>query len=126
MPDQDEITDDRATVDALQELEQERCCLITEGRTEALALLLADTLVHVHATGVVHDKAMYLANVARNPRLTEREDLQIRVFGDVAIMMGRQINRAPDQGQTPTKMMAIQVWARRNGRWQQEAFQATR
>jgi ketosteroid isomerase-like protein len=120
------LTDDDEA--ALQRAESERCRAISELDLAALDRLLTDELSHTHATGVTQDKAGYLAGLGGRPRQTTRRDLQIRVYGDTAVMTGVLVNSFPASEQAPARVSelhALQVWVRRPGGWQQAAFAAS-
>jgi ketosteroid isomerase-like protein len=120
-------TADTTAVAELLALEERRCSLINEKDFEALAAMLSDDLVHVHANGLRQDKAEYLKHVSSRPRRTERKDLHVVLHGDAAVMTGLLINTA--EGQAPADvapLTAIPVWVRDGATWRQAAFQATR
>ena len=77
-----------ATILALLAREEQRCQAISNKRWDELASLLSDDLSHVHMPGRQEDKAAYLAGVRNNPRTVTRKDLQVRVYGDTAVMTG--------------------------------------
>ena len=109
-------------------LEEQRCDAINRQDWDALAGMLTDDLVHVHANGLTQNKAVYLQHVSSRPRRTERRDLVVRVHGDTAVMTGKLVNmmdgEAPN-ADTPV-LAAMQVWVRSGDTWRQAAFQATR
>jgi len=111
-------------------LERERCRALVARDLQALAGLMDDRLVHVHATGKVDDKAQYLEMVAQHIDFlsVERADMNVRVHGDTAIASGRleQAIVLRESGeQRLMKAYATQVWIRSEGAWRQCAFQAT-
>jgi ketosteroid isomerase-like protein len=121
------MTTTREATAELLALEEQRCDAINRQDWGALAAMLADDLVHVHANGLTQDKAVYLQHVSSRPRRTERRDLVVRMHGDTAVMTGKLVNimdgEAPSSD-TPV-LAAMQVWVRRGDTWQQAAFQAT-
>ena len=74
--------------------------------------------------GRLEDKPTYLAGLKGRPRKTERRDLKVRVYGDVAVMTGLMIN-TPASGE-PVEAMVTQTWVKNGSRWQVVAFQASR
>jgi hypothetical protein len=113
--------------DALLRLERTRCEAISAGDLAAVEKLLATELTHTHASGVTEDKATYLEGLRGQARQTTRgDDLRVRLYGDVAVMTGTLRNSyAPaepgGQGRT-VELLALQVWVRRDGGWQQVAY----
>ncbi|WP_373886260.1 nuclear transport factor 2 family protein [Sphingobium sp. CFD-2] len=77
--------------DVIRELENRRIAALVSTDLAALNNLLADDLVHVHGNGKIDDKEEYLQGVASKYRYhsIQRGDLNIRVFGNVAIVVGR-------------------------------------
>jgi len=85
--------------------------------------LLSDDLTHTHITGVTQEKAAYLAHVQKNPRRVERRDLKVRIYGDVAVVTGPQVNLLESDGRTTeVAIESLQVWTRRDGTWRVVAF----
>lgn len=112
--------------------EQARREAILADDMDALALLIADDVTHVHTTGVVQGKADLLHHVGGFLRFIdiERRNLKVRVIGqDHAVMTGEMTNTVARRGhdeRVEVNAFVTQVWARRDGRWQAINFQATR
>jgi ketosteroid isomerase-like protein len=122
------MTTTRDATAELLALEEQRCDAINRQDWDALAALLTDDLVHVHANGLTQDKAVYLQHVSSRPRRTERRDLVVRLHGDTAVMTGKLTNLMDGETastDTPT-LAAMQVWVRSGDTWKQAAFQASR
>ncbi len=117
-------TSDRVVAE-LKGREQERCRAISECDWPALSALLRDDYSHTHSTGVVQDKATYVAFIQGKPRSTTRGELGVRVYGDSAIMQGRQFNQ-PDGDGPQVESEVIQVWLRDDQAWRLAACQSTR
>lgn len=124
------MTDDDLT--AIREAERRRAAALTSDDFAALDELLADDLVHVHATGVVQDKAAMLHHSAHAIRFHEitRGDLTIRALApDVAVMTGPLTNVVSRRGvDEPMTVCAFvtQIWRRTDGAWRIASFHATR
>jgi ketosteroid isomerase-like protein len=122
------MTTTRDATAELLALEEQRCAAINRQDWDALAAMLSDDLVHVHANGLTQDKAVYMQHVSSRPRRTERSDLVVRVHGETAVMTGKLVNLmegAAAGADTPV-LTAMQVWVRTGDTWKQAAFQATR
>ena len=97
-----------------------------------LAELVADDVVHVHTTGIVHGKAELLDHAGRFLQFVEvkRGPLRVRPLGaDAAVMTGPMTNIVRRRGhdeQVEVNAFVTQVWARRDGRWQIVSFHAVR
>jgi ketosteroid isomerase-like protein len=126
-----EVDEPSAAVRAeLIDVERRRCDALVAVDVDALAGLLDDELVHIHAPGVTHSKAQLLEHLAtRRPYLnTERGELAIRMVGDVAIMTGPLTNRLrnPDGSERTLSGVATQVLRRdAHGAWRFVSFQMT-
>ncbi|MGC3992819.1 MAG: nuclear transport factor 2 family protein [Propionicimonas sp.] len=121
---------DAATRADLLAVEQRRQQALVAVDLDVLADLYDDSIVHIHAPGLTHDKTQLLEHVAtRRPYLgTTRGELNIRVVGDVAIMTGPLVNRlrSPDGGERTVGGMVTQVLRRcDDGKWRFLSFQMT-
>ncbi|TIC79300.1 nuclear transport factor 2 family protein [Nocardioides sp. GY 10127] len=97
---------------------------------ETLDDLYDESLVHVHAPGLTHDKAQLMEHVATRQAYLDmtRGPLLVRLVGDVAIVTGRIVNRlsSPDGTERIVAGPAIQVLRRcEDGRWRFLSFQMT-
>jgi ketosteroid isomerase-like protein len=103
----------------LLDLEQRRCAAISAGDIATLKAMLTDDYVHVHMTGRVDDRDGHLKAVADRPRWTERGELLVRVYGDLAILTGELTNLvvAPNGQVNATRAYCHQVAVRQNGAW---------
>lgn len=109
----------------LLKLDQERCKAITDSNWTRYSELMADDLVHIHATGRIENKTQVLEGMKKSPRATYRGgEITVRVYGDTAVMVGSQFNKVGTQ--QPTESAVTQVWVRRAGNWKQVSFQASR
>lgn len=121
---------DEATIAEIRRLEDRRCRALNEHDHATLADLIGDDLVHIHTTGMVEDKAAYLAGVRDRLefRDVERQDLTVRAYGDVAVATGRlhqTVRVRATQRELNMKIITTQIWVRRDGNWRQSSFQAT-
>jgi ketosteroid isomerase-like protein len=112
------------TEEALQQAEQKRCEALMAGDIDALAGMLSEDLVHIHLTGQVDGKAEYLAGVRDEYRFgnVQRGPLNIRVWGDTAIMVGllnQQITVITSGVVRDIRAITTQSWHRIDGRWLQ-------
>lgn len=124
------MTEDPRTVEAA---EAARLAAILSGDLSGLSALLADDLVHVHATGSVDDKSAYLARL-RNQlevRVITRGPCALRQYGSVAVLTGALENEVrlydgPGDWQR-TRSFVTQVWRRcTTAGWQLVSYHASR
>lgn len=104
--------------------------LVTDDHTR-VSQLFADELVYVHTTGLIHDKAQYLAYARDTVAYLsiERGDLKVRVHRDVAIMTGTQTNllkKRSEENSVRAEGFVTQVWARGPAGWQIASFHGSR
>lgn len=97
---------------------------------DALDALTEDSLVHIHAPGLVHGKAQLLEHVATRQAYLgmRRRDLNVRLFGDTAVLTGELVNtlRSPDGGERTLAGVVTQVLHRgEDGAWRFVSFQMT-
>lgn len=121
---------DDTTRDAILAVEATRQRALVDGDLDALDAIFDDALIHIHAPGLVHTKAMLLEHVAtRRAYLSiERGDLTIRRIGDVAIVVGPITNhlKNPDGSsrlQTGTVTQVLRLTD--DGAWRFVNFQLT-
>jgi ketosteroid isomerase-like protein len=110
----------------LQKADEQRMKAISDGDLAAVGALLADDYVHVHNTGEVNNKSQYLAFLQTHPRKSSRApdaNVITHVYGDVAVMVGPQINNADSAN--PTAFTLTIVWRKIAGAWKQVAVQYT-
>lgn len=113
--------------EALKALEAQRCAAISAGDIDTLQGLLTDDYVHVHMTAHVDDRAGHLKGIAARPRRTERGELTVRLYGDLAVLTGELTNymAAPGQEARATRAYCHQVAVRDGGGWRFASIQLT-
>ena|GEM_PF-623190 len=121
---------DEATRAEILEVEERRCRALIDVDLATLDDLYDESIVHIHAPGLVHDKAQLMAHVSgRRAYLgISRGALTVRVVGDVAVMTGRTVNRlsSPDGSERVVAGPITQVLRRcQDGRWRFISFQMT-
>lgn len=121
---------DATTRSALLELEARRQTALQDVDLETLNELFDDSLVHIHAPGLMHSKEQLLEHVAtRQPYIsTLRGEVNIRVAGDVAVMTGALVNqlRSPEGGERTVGGVVTQVAVRgADSAWRFASFQMT-
>lgn len=114
------------------ECERKRIVALVSDDMDLLASLLADDLVHVHATSMVHGKQDVLHHAGKFLRFVDvqRGPLLVRpLAADVAIMTGPMTNtlkRRDAEELVPVEAYVTQVWVRREGSWLLASFHAVR
>jgi len=114
--------DESVTIAEVVAAEAERCRAIEESDGAALDLLLGEELINTHSSGLTEDKATHLNRLSKPGSDTyTRANLSVRMYGDMAVMRGDMDilhSSAP-----PTMVTALQLWVKRDDRWQLVAFQ---
>lgn len=106
-------------------LERRRCEAISGCSRPVLEEILAEDYVHVHGTGKIDDKAEFIANIMQRPRRVERGELTVRLYGDVAVVTGEQINymlSADGVNATRSVNVVTQVLRHDGTRWRYVSF----
>jgi ketosteroid isomerase-like protein len=111
-------------------MEARRAAALVARDFDKLDGCLDDMLDYVHATGVRHDRAQWLAYVRTGPRFHEvrLEAHRVRVHADVALVTGRLhlcLQRA-DGEILRAESLVTQAWVRRQDGWRLASFQSTR
>ena len=121
--------DPEQTAAELYDVERRRQQALVDVDLDTLDELFDDTLVHIHAPGVVHDKAQLLEHTATRRAYLEisRGELTIRLFDDVAVVTGPITNRlrTADGGERTLAGVATQVLHRDEHGWRFVSFQMT-
>lgn len=115
-------------------VEHARTAALDHADVAALDRILADDVTYIHASGKVDTKQSYL-DAIRSGTLHyiswQPKNLHVRVLGDgAAIIDGEYAVCVTDSRVQPTpfdiSIFILTVYVRRNGKWQQIAWQSTR
>ena len=111
--------------------ERLRMAALLSGDAGALAHLLSDDLIHIHATGAVDDKPTFLHNIANVYKFEalERGDISIHKLGEMILLSGlvKQVVVVLQTGQRHVvEAIVSQLWRHENGAWRQCFFQSSR
>jgi hypothetical protein len=122
------------TDDSLAKLlnrERDRQHALMTDDMERFAALLADALVHVHTTGIVHDKAQLIQHAGQFLRFhsVERGPLIVVLLAPgAAVMTGEMTNivgRRGTEERVTVRSFVTQLWVQQDA-WRLLRFQATR
>jgi Domain of unknown function (DUF4440) len=123
----------RSEADDVMKTEEARVTALDNGDVATLDRILAEDIRYVHASGMVDTKATFL-DAIRSGKLHYIEwhpnRLHVRVLGDTALVEGGYAVRVSDTRMQATpfniNILVLSVYARRDGRWQQVAWESTR
>jgi len=113
-------------MDEIIALENRRVEAMTKGDANALDEILADDLIYTHSTARIDTKASFIEAITSgrsNYRSVERKDVNVRQFGDSAVVTGHAKFHV---GDNKFEARFIDVYAKRNGSWQMVAWQSTK
>lgn len=114
------------TQETLRQLEDDRCRAISNADVMRLRELVDEESTHVHASGVLHDVETWLRTLGGRPRVALRESLDVRVYGDTAVLTGVLRNEfSGADAPPPQRVRTVQMRVRRAGAWRQVAFAAS-
>ena len=113
--------------------EQARTIALVHSDLPALERIMADDVTYVHASGKVDTKKSYL-DAIRSGQLHyiswRPRNLHVRMLENCAIIDGEYAVRVTDSRVQPApfdiSIFILTVYQRRNGQWQQVAWQSTR
>lgn len=115
----------------IRAVEDERARALIAADYGALAAILADDLVHIHANGTIETKGEYLASIEAKLDFLEvgRQSFDVRCFGDIAVSTGILDQKVRVKGpgvEVAMQAATTQVWRRVGKRWLLTNFQASR
>lgn len=111
--------------------EQRRRTALIEENYAQVEQVFADDLVYVHTSGLLHDKAQYLGYARDVVRYldVQRDKLEVRIYGDTAVMTGFQTSTLQKRGDSNTvkgEGFVTQVWVRGTDGWQIASFHGSK
>ncbi|HKQ06327.1 MAG TPA: nuclear transport factor 2 family protein [Blastocatellia bacterium] len=97
----------------------------------ALDHLLADDFIATSSRGELRNKGQEIDDIRPNPdyvmKAFDVDEVNVRIFGETAIVTGRSTLKASYKGRDSTSLFRYtRVYARRKGKWQVVAQQLTR
>jgi ketosteroid isomerase-like protein len=119
-----------STAEAVRQLHSEIVQAQLASDTATLDRLWADDHIFTNPLGVVQTKAQRLAEMQSGGRRLETfsiADIQVRAYGDTAVVTSRATLKGQRQGQDISgQYRGIDVYVKKQGQWQVVAAQATR
>jgi ketosteroid isomerase-like protein len=127
---QSPATAPRKTEEEVRQAEKDRFAAMVKADVGALDKLLAPDLSYTHGDARVLDKAGFIADFksgAFKYASIELNEMNVRVFGDVAVVTGGAAMHVIQNGaDAHIKIRYTDVHVRHNGLWQMVAWEATR
>ncbi|MGH9723292.1 MAG: nuclear transport factor 2 family protein [Bryobacteraceae bacterium] len=117
--------------DAVKAAEKSWASATVAGDAATLKQVLADDLTYTHSNGETDTKAVFIDNLktgARKYHKVNHESMEVRLYGNSAILMATaQVETSQKGAQpSPAHLRFIHVWVLKNGRWQMVAHQSLR
>lgn len=118
-----------ALEDSVVAVEQARGRALVAADTVALSRMVAQEFVEISRLGVPRTRAANLREIATGDlklATVNYDSLTVRVYGDVAVLMGIADNTGSYRGfNFSGKIRYTRIFVRRDGRWQAVAMQQT-
>lgn len=113
------------------ELDKKRMAAMVAQDFAAVEAILADDLVYVHSSAALDDKTSIVANMRSGKTVymgADPSDVTAKDFGDIVVLNGVARMQVVSGGTAMPafRIRFIDVYARRDGRWQMVAWQSTR
>ena len=113
--------------------ENARTAALDRGDVTALEYILGGDLTYVHASGKIDTKQSMLEAIGSGQIhyiSWQAKSMHVRLTGDAAVLNGEYLVRVTDRRVQPDPFEAnifiLSVYAKRDGHWQQIAWQSTR
>jgi len=120
------VADDVA--DEVRKVEQRRVEALTSRDYATLEKLLGDDLTYTHSNGRFENKTQFLNSLRSGDleyRLMQHADVQVRPYGDTAVMTGRsRLNVISKAHHLEVPIRFTLVYVKRAGDWQLVAWQS--
>ena len=114
----------------LKKLENDRAQAVLKGDTAALDRMTADDYTVINISGQLLTKAQVFEAIKSGDLKydqLENNDIQVRVYGDTAVLTGRTTQKGQFKGKDISGQTRFtRVYLKQHGKWQAVAFQATR
>ena len=119
-----------ATEQELAAAQRARFDATIAGDQDALRRLMAEDITYFHSTGRIDTRASFLERLGPTPsyRGFASEDQLVRVSGDMGVVTAKVLltQRNAEGVEASHYSRCTSVWAKRDGRWQEILWQATR
>lgn len=118
------------TAQEIRQIDNERIQAMLRGDTATLNRILSDDLTYTHSSGRTETKQQFIDGIksgARKYEMLETDEVQVRVYGEGAVVTGRAKVKVNSGGQANNfQIRFTSVYINQQGRWQFAAWQSTR
>jgi len=118
-----------AVEDQIKKIEKDRAAAVVRGDVAALEKLTTDDYTFINRNGQLAGKAQTMSALKSGDiKITANEvsDLNVRVYGNTAVVTGRTDTKGTMAGRDISgPLLFTRVYVKKDGRWQSVAFQQT-
>ena len=115
---------------AILQVEKQWMAAIQKADGPALEKLLHIQLIYGHSTGITDTKASYIGKVSSGKQKyagVEQDIIKTQFIGDTALVHAKMHMWGTNQnGKFDDRLMLMQTWLKRDGRWQLVAHQTAK
>jgi ketosteroid isomerase-like protein len=121
---------DSSAEQAVRQAEEQRCQALVQGDLAAVDRSMSDDSTYVHSSGEVQNKAAFIGDLKSGKRVykgLKEDDVQVRVYGNTAVLTARtelQVVNAGKELQFPMRITTVYV--KLGGKWVMATYQSTR
>ena len=118
------------TIETIKALDGERMCAMVAGDLETLGRILSDDMTYVHTSAAVDTKQSIMESIGNgnlNYKKMAARDVQVRDFGDTAVLRGQADVEVMSGGNDlKFSLEFTEVYVNGVAGWQMVAWQSTR
>lgn len=113
----------------IRQIEARRFAAMIKSDEAVLNEILADDLTYTHSFGKTENKSQFIASLKTAAKYKEisPNEMNVRIYGNAAVVNGTTLIKVEANNQELSfKAKFLDVYARRNGKWQLVAWQSTK
>ena len=118
------------TIETIKALDGERMCAMVAGDLETLGRILSDDMTYVHTSAAVDTKQSIMESIGNgnlNYKKMAARDVQVRDFGDAAVLRGQaDVEVISGGNDLKFSLEFTEVYVNGDAGWQMVAWQSTR
>ena len=121
---------DASADQAVRQAEEQRCEALTHGDIATVERIMSDDSTYTHSSGETQNKAAFVGDLKSGKRVykeLKEDDVQVRVYGNTAVLTARtdlHVMNAGKDLQFPMRITVVYVNA--GGQWRMVTYQSTR
>jgi len=121
---------DASAEQAVRQAEEQRCEALTHGDIATVERIMSDDSTYTHSSGETQNKAAFVGDLKSGKRVykeLKEDDVQVRVYGNTAVLTARtdlHVMNAGKDLQFPMRITVVYVNA--GAQWRMVTYQSTR